>query len=135
LIELQRINGYAYLLITHDPNVARFVADNVAVMYLGKIVEYGPASVVLVEPKHPYTQALLSSAPKLGETAIPGVIEGEPPSLIDLPAGCPYVPRCPYAMVICSGKEPVYYRVQGSVAACYLYDDKVMSKAATKAAG
>ncbi len=128
LIQLQRLNGYAYVLITHDPNVARFMADNVAVMYLGKVVEYGPASVVLQHPKHPYTQALLSSTPKLGLTGIPGVIKGEPPSLIDLPSGCPYVARCPYAMAVCGEKEPSFYKVEGSLAACYLYDKEIMDK-------
>jgi oligopeptide/dipeptide ABC transporter ATP-binding protein len=132
LIQLQRLNGYAYVLITHDPNVARFMADSVAVMYLGKIVEYGPASVVLIQPKHPYTQGLLSSAPKLGETAIPGVVKGEPPSLIDLPTGCPYVPRCPHGMVVCSEKEPSFYKIDDSLAACYLYDNEVMGRTMKK---
>ncbi len=126
LIELQKRNGYAYVLITHDPNVARFVGDSVAVMYLGKVVEYGPASIVLQHPKHPYTQALLSSTPKLGESGIPGVIKDEPSSLIELPSGCQYVPRCPYAMAVCGGKEPGFYEIEGSRATCYLYDSEVM---------
>ncbi len=126
LIELQRRNGYAYILITHDPNVARFVGDNVAVMYLGKVVEYGPASTVLQRPKHPYTQALLSSTPRLGERGIQGAIKGEPPSLVELPSGCPYVPRCPYAMAVCGEKEPGFYEIEGSRAACYLYDSEAV---------
>lgn len=65
LFELQRDRGFTYLLITHDPNVARYLADTVAVMHLGKVVEYGPESTVLQNPRDPYTVALLSSAPKL----------------------------------------------------------------------
>jgi oligopeptide/dipeptide ABC transporter ATP-binding protein len=135
LIELQRRNGYAYVLITHDPNVARFVGDNIAVMYLGKVVEYGPASTVLQKPKHPYTQALLSSTPKLGEKGIPEAIKGEPPSLIDLPKGCPYVPRCPYAMAVCGESEPGFYEIEGSGAACFLYDSEVMGRTSKKVPG
>ncbi len=66
LFELQRDRGFTYLLITHDPNVARFLSDSIAVMHLGKVVEYGPSSRVLQSPQDPYTVALLSSAPKLG---------------------------------------------------------------------
>jgi oligopeptide/dipeptide ABC transporter ATP-binding protein len=132
LIELQKLNGYAYVLITHDPNVARYMADRIIVMYLGKVVEDGPATSVLSRPKHPYTQALLSSAPKLGETDIPAVIKGEPPSLINLPPGCPYAPRCPYAFAVCTEREPGLYEVEGVSAACYLYDKDAVSGAANK---
>jgi ABC-type oligopeptide transport system ATPase subunit len=67
LYELQRDRGFTYLLITHDPNVARFLADSIAVMHLGRVVEYGPAPEVLLNPRDPYTIALLTSAPKLGK--------------------------------------------------------------------
>ena len=128
LVELQKLNGYAYVLITHDPNVARFMADAIAVMYLGKMVESGPAVQVLRQPKHPYTQALLSSAPKLRETSIPEVIKGEPPSLINLPPGCPYAPRCPYAMEVCEKEEPRTYVVERASVACFLYDKDAAGK-------
>jgi oligopeptide/dipeptide ABC transporter ATP-binding protein len=98
-------------------------------MYLGKIVESGQAGHVLKQPKHPYTQALLSSAPKLRDTSIPDVIKGEPPSLINLPPGCPYAPRCPYAMEVCREREPQSYLVEGALVACYLYDKNILSKA------
>jgi oligopeptide/dipeptide ABC transporter ATP-binding protein len=132
LIDLQKFNGYAYVLITHDPNVARYMADRIIVMYLGKVVEDGPVASVLGHPRHPYTQALLSSAPRLGETDIPAVIKGEPPSLIDLPPGCPYAPRCQYAMPACTRREPGFYEVEGVSAACYLYDKEVVSAAANE---
>ena len=128
LVELQQRNHYAYVLITHDPNVASFMADNIAVMYLGKIVEQGPAAKVLLQPKHPYTQALLSSTPRLHERSIPEAIKGEPPSLINLPPGCPYAPRCPYAMKVCGEREPRAYEMEGLSVSCYLYDEDIMSQ-------
>jgi peptide/nickel transport system ATP-binding protein len=128
LIQLQKDNDYAYVLITHDPNVARFIADNVAVMYLGKLVEFGPSSEVLGRPKHPYTQGLLASTPKLGQTGIPAAVKGEPPSMIELPTGCPYTPRCPYAMKVCGEIEPRFYETEGSRTACYLYDEEIMKE-------
>lgn len=130
LVDLQKLNGYAYLLITHDPNVARFMADSVAVMYLGKIVESGAAGKVLSQPKHPYTQALLASAPKLGKTSISEVVKGEPPSLIDLPPGCPYAPRCPHVMEVCREREPPAYEVEGVSVECFLYDKGVIAQQA-----
>lgn len=129
LVEIQRSKGYAYVLITHDPNVARFMADEVAVMYLGKVAEFGPSAMVLRQPKHPYTQALLSSAPKLGGAPNPTAISGEPPSMIDLPSGCRYSPRCPYAMEVCKQKDPPFYEAEGVSVACYLYDKSMMDKA------
>jgi oligopeptide/dipeptide ABC transporter ATP-binding protein len=128
LVDLQKRNGYSYLLITHDPNVARFMGDTVAVMYLGKIVEFGQAKQVLNSPKHPYTQALLSSAPRLRGGSVSAVVKGEPPSLIDIPPGCPYAPRCPQVMEICRKTEPTEYEVDGVSVECYLYDADVMGK-------
>jgi len=128
LVGLQQKNHYAYVLITHDPNVASFMADNVAVMYLGKIVEQGPAAKVLLHPKHPYTQALLSSTPRLHERTIPEAIKGEPPSLINLPPGCPYTPRCPHAIKACGEREPETYGVEGVAVSCYMYDEDVKSQ-------
>jgi peptide/nickel transport system ATP-binding protein len=125
LISLQEQENFTYLLITHDPNVARFMADTIAVMYLGKIVEYGSSENVLASPKHPYTMALLSSAPKLTEMTLPAVIKGEPPSLIYIPKGCRYNPRCPFVMEKCKLLEPLLSN-DGSdrEVACFLYHDQ-----------
>jgi len=128
LVGLQQRNHYAYVLITHDPNVASFMADNIAVMYLGKIVEQGPAAKVLLHPRHPYTQALLSSTPRLHERSIPEAIKGEPPSLINLPPGCPYAPRCPYAIKVCGEREPETYEIEGLAVSCYIYDKDLKSQ-------
>jgi len=121
LVELQNLRDLTYVLITHDPNVARFMADRIAVMYLGKIVEYGTPADVLMHPKHPYTQALLASTPKLDGSS-PEAIKGEPPSLINLPKGCRFVPRCPHAMPKCSEREPSLISKDTTQIACYLYD-------------
>jgi peptide/nickel transport system ATP-binding protein len=122
LVELQSLRDLTYVLITHDPNVAKFMADKIAVMYLGKIVEYGVPGEVLKNPKHPYTQALLASAPRLDGSS-PKAIGGEPPSLINLPKGCRFEPRCPYAMPKCREREPMLISKDDELVACYLYED------------
>jgi peptide/nickel transport system ATP-binding protein len=99
LIEgLQSELGMAVILITHDLGVVAETADEIAVMYAGKIVERGPAGDVFASPQHPYTWGLLRSIPRLtaarGEELVP--IAGQPPSLINLPSGCSFHPRCPY---------------------------------------
>jgi len=121
LVEIQSLRDLTYVLITHDPNVARFMADKIAVMYLGKIVEYGAPGDVLKQPKHPYTQALLASAPKLDGSS-PEAITGEPPSLINLPKGCRFEPRCPHAMPKCREREPALISRDNELVACYLYE-------------
>jgi len=122
LVKLQKTQGFTYLLITHDPNVARYMADNIAVMYLGKVAEYGPAESVLRNPRHPYTQALLASAPKPDELSLPKPLSGEPPSMVSLPKGCRFAPRCPYVMERCKESQPPLFDKEGSLVACYLYD-------------
>ena len=121
LVEIQSLRDLTYVLITHDPNVARFMADKIAVMYLGKIVEYGIPGDLLKQPKHPYAQALLASAPKLDGSS-PEAISGEPPSLINLPKGCRFEPRCPNAMPKCREREPTLISRDNELVACYLYE-------------
>lgn len=121
LVEIQSLRDLTYVLITHDPNVARFMADKIAVMYLGKIVEYGRPGDVLKQPNHPYTRALLASAPKLDGSS-PEAITGEPPSLINLPTGCRFEPRCPHAMPKCREREPPLVLRDDELVACYLYE-------------
>jgi peptide/nickel transport system ATP-binding protein len=123
LVDLQRLKEYTYVLITHDPSVARFLSDRVAVMYLGKILEIGPTRQVLNSPRHPYTQALLASTPTIGGGP-PKPVAGEPPSLINPPQGCRYEPRCPYAFDVCREKHPPLVHLQGGDVACYLFAEK-----------
>ena len=122
LVGLQKTQGFTYLMITHDPNVARYMADNIAVMYLGKVAEYGTAESVLRTPKHPYTQALLASAPNVNQLSLPKPLSGEPPSMVALPKGCRFAPRCPYVMERCRESQPPLFHEVGSMVACYLYD-------------
>jgi oligopeptide/dipeptide ABC transporter ATP-binding protein len=108
LVDLQRESKLAYLFISHNLDVVRYVSDRVAVMYLGKLVEVGPAEDVFAQPLHPYTCALLNSAPSVDPDLQrePTVLEGEPPSPIDPPSGCRFHPRCPLAKPRCAQIEP-----------------------------
>lgn len=109
-----------YLFITHNIAVARFISDRIAVMYAGKVVETGPTERVISDPKHPYTQALLKSVPTVkSHEVVPPT--GEVPSLVVLPTGCRFHPRCPYVMDICREKEPGLKEIGEVQAACWLY--------------
>ncbi len=126
LLDLREKRGLAFLFITHDLSVAKYIADRLAIMYLGKIVEMGKATDVIDNPQHPYTKALISAVPvpdprhKIGE--IP--IKGEVPSPIDIPPGCRFHPRCLYAFEPCDKEEPKMKEVEpGHFVACHLYDE------------
>ncbi|MFD2444364.1 ABC transporter ATP-binding protein [Bacillus sp. CGMCC 1.16607] len=108
LIKLQKERSSSTILITHDLGVVAEVADRVAVMYAGMIIETGTVQEIFEQPKHPYTWGLMRSVPKPNtlekERLIP--IEGTPPDLADPPTGCPFAARCPYTMEICTGYMP-----------------------------
>jgi peptide/nickel transport system ATP-binding protein len=105
--DLQSELGLSYLFITHDMGVVQYLADRVAVMYLGRIVEEGETADVLGGAKHPYTVALLSAVPRIGaDGAKRIVLEGDVPSPIRPPSGCPFHPRCPHAMPVCRERYP-----------------------------
>lgn len=109
LLDLQEEFGLAYLFISHDLNVVRYVSDQVAIMYLGKLMEIGPVATVLSSPLHPYTQGLASSSPprsphQRGRKRL--LLSEHPPSLIDLPAGCRLHPRCPFRQSLCENVLP-----------------------------
>ncbi len=116
--DLQRRLGLSILFISHNLAVVRYVSDVIAVMYLGRIVEVGPAAEVLNSPQHPYTRTLLDAAPRLGtslDDAVPAdneVLDEEPPSPHDPPPGCPFHRRCPMGPLIvvertiCAGQDP-----------------------------
>jgi peptide/nickel transport system ATP-binding protein len=122
LQELQDRLHLSYLFITHDLSVVAYLAHEVAVMYLGRIVEKGPVEVVLNEPRHPYTRALLSAVPRLDPDKQTEVIrlEGDIPSPINPPTGCHFHPRCPEAMPICSEQYPGISGDQHTTR-CFLY--------------
>ncbi|MDQ7851024.1 MAG: ABC transporter ATP-binding protein, partial [Armatimonadota bacterium] len=123
--ELQQEYHMAIILITHNLGVVADMCENVVVMYAGKPVEHADIYRTFAEPKHPYTWGLLHSIPKLyerKERLIP--IEGQPPNLIDLPPGCPFAPRCPFAWEICTQEDPPEYPVgPNHTARCYLHSE------------
>jgi oligopeptide transport system ATP-binding protein len=107
LKELQKATGMAIIFVTHDISLVGNVCDQIAVFYGGMVVEYGPKELVLTRPSHPYTEALLQSVPKLGDTRDRlRSIGGDPPDLGNLPEGCPFHPRCDAAQDICRVGEP-----------------------------
>ena len=126
LVELQRRLGLSYLFIAHDLSVVRHVADRVAVMYLGRIVETAGAREIYANPRHPYTQALLSAAPVADpdlarQRTLQNGVRGEMPSAVDPPSGCRFHTRCPIAVADCSRIEPPFKEVgEGHRAACLL---------------
>jgi oligopeptide/dipeptide ABC transporter ATP-binding protein len=116
----------AYVFIAHDLGIVHHIADRVAVMYLGRIVEEGATDDVYDVPKHPYTRALLAAAP-VPDPALRGRrpaagLDGEPPSPIDPPAGCAFHPRCPHAVEVCRWDLPALAPAAGHRVACHLAD-------------
>jgi oligopeptide/dipeptide ABC transporter ATP-binding protein len=119
--ELQRESGTAIVLITHDLGVVAEVADEVAVMYAGRIVEQAPVAALFAEPQHPYTVGLLGSMPRLhGETSRLAAIAGQVPNPLRRPAGCGFADRCPFADARCVSDAPPWRAVgDGHRAACW----------------
>ena len=113
--ELQERLGLTYLFIGHDLSVVRHISDEVAVMYLGKIVETGPSQSVFENPIHPYTQALLAAVPvpEPGRERRRVALLGDPPNPINMPAGCPFHPRCPEARPECTGTAQTLIDIGG----------------------
>jgi peptide/nickel transport system ATP-binding protein len=123
MAKLREDEDVSFLYITHDIASARYIADRALVMYAGHIVEQGPAEQLLSDPRHPYTKLLLQAAPdpraplNLSDEKGPG----EPPKVIDPKPGCPFVPRCPFAIERCDHVTPVLSEVAPSqLAACHV---------------
>jgi peptide/nickel transport system ATP-binding protein len=116
LKRLQDELGLSYLFITHNLGVVEYLAHEVAVMYLGRLVEAGPIAAVLENPRHPYTQALLSAVPVIEEAGRREVVRlhGDIPSPANPPAGCHFHPRCPQAMAMCRERYPDVTTVSGT---------------------
>lgn len=126
MLDLRKERGLTYLFITHDLSLAWVIADRIAVMYLGKIMEIGPAERVIRAPRNPYTQALVSVSPSPdpptpGQRARRTILEGETPDAAHIPTGCRFRPRCPKAYDRCAVEEPPLFDVGGGQsAACWL---------------
>jgi peptide/nickel transport system ATP-binding protein/oligopeptide transport system ATP-binding protein len=120
LATVQAESGVSYLFISHDLSVVEHIADRIAVMYLGRVVERGPASRVMARPLHPYTQALFASVP--GPKRVQVRFDGEPPSPRNPPSGCHFRTRCPQVTARCAEAAPPLLEVEpGHLAACVHY--------------
>ncbi|EHR73758.1 oligopeptide/dipeptide ABC transporter, ATP-binding protein [Burkholderiales bacterium JOSHI_001] len=122
LVDLQQALGVAYVFISHDLGVVKHVADEVMVMYLGAVVEQGPAAAVLSHPQHPYTRALLSATPSVdpGTRRERIVLAGELPSPLAPPSGCAFHTRCPWALPTCQAQRPVLQALGPQQVACWV---------------
>ena len=116
-----------YIIISHDLSVVNYMADKIAVMYLGKLVEYGDSRSIFENPKHPYTKALFAAIPDIHTDSIQDliVLEGSVPSAINPPSGCRFHTRCDYAMDICLSEEPNLIKIESDRnIACHLINKK-----------
>jgi oligopeptide/dipeptide ABC transporter ATP-binding protein len=125
MLDLRAARNLTYLFITHDLSIAWVIADRIAVMYLGKIMEIGPANEVIHAPRHPYTAALVSVAPSTeppaaGERAKRTILVGETPDAAAIPSGCRFRTRCPLAFEKCVEEPPLIDVGDGHAAACWL---------------
>lgn len=131
LQEIKRTSGISMVFISHDLRVVRYLSDEVAVMYLGKIVESGSADGLFAAPKHPYTELLLLSAPKLkylsqqptGKYRLPDD-SGDIPGALDISTGCTFYPRCPKRFSPCDKTSPELRTIGGSAVACHLFNSE-----------
>ncbi len=121
LLKKLKKDGMSLMLISHDLGVISEVADKVGIMYAGKIVEFGSLAEIYSNPKHPYTQALLKSVPKMKGDSNLISLKGDPPSLSEIPTGCRFYDRCPKAMDKCK-KEPPTIKTKSGYALCWLYE-------------
>jgi dipeptide transport system ATP-binding protein len=122
LADLQAEFGLAYLFISHDLEVVRFLAHDVLVMYLGQVMEYGDKTTVYQRPIHPYTRALMAAAPGSGAAARSrqqGLLQGELPSPLTPPPGCVFSTRCPHAVGRCHQERPELEELHGRQVACH----------------
>ena len=109
------------ILITHDLAIISKIADKIGIMYAGQLVEFGSAAEIYKNPKHPYTQELISAVPKLhSNNKQMHFIKGDPPNMLNLPSGCRFYSRCPYAMEICK-QDPPEIKNETGYTRCWLY--------------
>ena len=128
LKKVQKEMGIAYLFIAHDIGMVKHISDRIGVMYLGHLVELGDSNDLYFKPLHPYTQALLSAIPipdpEVGKARQRILLEGELPTPLNPPPGCPFVTRCPYAQERCSKEMPALKEVSGRKVACFKVHDE-----------
>lgn len=123
MMRLQKQFGLTYLFISHNLSVVRHVSDHLAIMYLGRFVESGPAEAVFSEPRHPYTRLLLETIPDIGKpNRERRPMSGEVPSPISPPSGCHFHPRCSHATDVCRSKSPSWRTINATGVACHLVE-------------
>jgi len=125
LKQLKEEEKLSMIFITHDLSLIAEIANKIAIMYAGKIVELGSSEDVYAKPLHPYTQSLLNSIPSIKQRKRLSWIPGAPPDLRDPPPGCRFHPRCPFAMDVCRREEPPFIEIEkGHYTSCWLYHKK-----------
>jgi peptide/nickel transport system ATP-binding protein len=121
LMDIQKNLKNTIILVTHDMGVHANIADRIGIMYAGKIVEEATTEQIFSQPRHPYTQFLINSLPKFGDKNMRGSVPGSPPSLANLPDGCPFHPRCPHVKEICRQQMPDFFHLdENHKVACWL---------------
>ncbi|MFC0301749.1 ABC transporter ATP-binding protein [Virgibacillus soli] len=134
--KIQRVTGVSIILITHDLGVVAKIADRIAVMYAGKIIETGTKREIFYHAEHPYTKGLLNSVPRLDVQEALQPIDGTPPDLFSPPKGCPFTARCPFAMEVCNKVYPFQSeRSTSHIVHCWLQDERakqLLANTATK---
>ncbi len=138
MLEIQQRTGNAIIMITHDLGVVADIANRILVMYAGRPVEFGTTDEVFYRPLHPYTWGLMDSIPAHGMTEKSELcpIKGQPPSLIDVPPGCAFSPRCPFAKERCFTEEPPFRMVEGThSASCHFAGDAGFTRSEVACAG
>jgi dipeptide transport system ATP-binding protein len=130
--KIQEVTGVSIILITHDLGVVAKIADRIAVMYAGKIIETGNKREIFYKPQHPYTKGLLNSVPRLDSKGKLKPIDGTPPDLFSPPIGCPFTARCPMAMEVCNKIYPGSTTISDSHSVdCWLQDERAKQLLAT----
>lgn len=121
LKDIQERLGNTIILVTHDMGVQANIADRIGIMYAGKMIEEAQVEEIFENPLHPYTKYLIDSVPKFGDKSMRESAPGAPPSLADLPSGCTFHPRCPFAVDLCRGEVPRFVKVgKKHKVACWL---------------
>jgi peptide/nickel transport system ATP-binding protein len=126
LKEVQERQQNALVIVTHDMGVLANIADRVGIMYAGKIIEEAGVEAIFERPQHPYTQYLINSLPQFGDKTLRESAPGAPPSLVDLPSGCAFHPRCRFGMPICREEIPACRSVGANAqhrVACWLMQE------------
>jgi peptide/nickel transport system ATP-binding protein len=124
LTDIQKTLKNTIILVTHDMGVHANIADRIGIMYAGKIVEEATTEKIFAKPVHPYTQFLINSLPKFGDKTMRDSVPGSPPSLADVPTGCPFHPRCPHVKDICRQQMPAFSQLdENHKVACWLVEE------------